>query len=277
MTALWCNGQWMEPREFSVESTDRGLLLGLGLFETLLAIDGVPVFAERHLARLRSACLRLGWCPDLSHDFPTLMADLAQRNALGSGRSRIRLALTAGSGPLHDLALGADHRIWMSAMPAAAHPMTTSAHLSSWVKNERSPLAGLKCAAMAEHLVALEHAVRRGFGDTVFSNTVGHLCEASTSNIFAVENGTLFTPSLASGCLPGITRAVVLERAASLGIPCVETDLTPDTLRTADEWFLTSSLRGLVGISRFDDRDFFPGPITRILRESWDAAILEGQ
>lgn len=272
MTHVWSNGQWLETAKILVSAGDRGLGLGLGLFETLLVSDGEPVFAERHLARLHAACLRLGWHPEFPC-FPDLMRELVQRNDLRRGRARIRLALTGGSGPLDDLALGADYRIWMTAARALAPPATTSACLSPWIKNERSPLAGLKCASYAENLLAMDHAARLGFEETVFLNTAGHLCEAAASNLFLVKNGHLFTPSLASGCLPGITRAVVIELAGTLGISCSEADLSEKDLESADELLLTSSIRGLVGVSRFEKRIFPPGDITHALRGAWDAAV----
>ena len=273
MTTIWCNGQWLDALDFTAMPTDRGFMHGLGLFETILAVDGRPIFAERHLARLVAGCERLGWTMGLL-DFSAIMAGLIVRNELEKGRSRIRLAISAGSGPVHDLELGADHVVWMLATPAAEPPLTTTANLSPWVRNERSALSGLKCASYAENLIALEHAARLGFEETVFLNTSGLLCEAATSNVFLVKNGEVFTPSLESGCLPGITRAVVFEMAARLGISCSECDLTTADLASADELFLTSSIRGLMGVSRFGARTLPAGPVTRALRAAWDAAIL---
>lgn len=246
---------------------------GLGLFETILAVNGQPVFAELHVARLRASCERLGWKPAFP-DFPQIMAELIQMNDLATGRARIRLAISGGSGMVHDFALGADHVIWMTAVPAIEPPLTATVNLSPWVRNERSSLAGLKCASYAENLLALQHAARLGFEETVFLNTAGSLCEAATSNLFLVRNGGILTPSTASGCLPGITRAVVITLAAEIGIPCEQRDLTRDDLFSADELFLTSSIRGVMGVSRFDDREFPPGPVTRVLREAWTKAIL---
>lgn len=269
MNPLWCNGQWLEARDLPVSPTDRGMILGLGLFETILAVDGEPVFLERHLARLRASCQRLGWQPDLP-DLREIMRDLLQRNNLTASRSKIRLAISGGSGPLHDLALGADHGVWVTAGRAAAAPAMT-AILSPWVRNEHSPLAGMKCASYAENLVALQHAARLGFAESVFLNTAGHLCEAATANLFLVTNGKLLTPSLESGCLPGITRAVVIELAPSLGIPCVQCELSPQDLHAADELFLTSAIGGPLGVSRFEARTFPPGPVTHALTELWNA------
>lgn len=271
MTHVWCNGHWLDPLDFPAAATDRGLTVGLGLFETILALEGEPVFADRHLARLRAGCERLGWLPEWP-ELLEIMGELITLNELADGRARIRLALTAGSGVSHDLSLGADHLMWMTAAPVVEPPESTTANLSPWRRNEHSPLAGLKCASYAENLVALAHADRLGFEETLFLNSAGHLCEAATSNVFLVENGMLLTPPLESGCLPGITRAVVIRLALNLGIPCAERELSAADLHAADELFLTSSIRGVMGVSRFGGKLMAPGPVTGRLRVAWHAA-----
>ncbi len=269
---IWCNDQWLDPLDFAVSPTDRGLMHGFGLFETILAVDGVPVFAERHLERLRAGCGRLGW----KWDYPEIrgvMDELIERNGLGAGRSRIRLAVTAGSGLIHSLAQGEDRVVWMTAVAAAEPPAATTANVSRWLRNERSALAGIKCASYAENLLALEEAARSGFEETVFLNTAGHVCEAATSNVFLVRDGVLGTPSLDSGCLPGITRQVVIGLAGKLGISCEEGSFSADDLRGADEVFLTSSIRGVMAVSRLEGRDLAAGAVTCRLRDEWAAAV----
>lgn len=274
MTRIWCNGQWIDPLDFSIAPADRGLMHGLGLFETILAIDGRPVFAKQHLERFARGCERLDWRIETA-DLAALMIDLLQHNHLGTGRARIRLALTAGSGAMGDTSLGGDRLHWMTATAAAEPPPTTSVNVSPFTRNERSPLAGLKCASYAENHLALDHARRLGYEETLFFNNSGHLCEAATSNVFLVTGGTLRTPSLDCGCLPGITRAVVIGLAARLGIPCMETRLSADDLHAADGIFLTSSIRGVMSVSRLDDRKLPPCETTTMLRKAWDQAVRE--
>ena len=245
---------------------DRGAIHGLGLFETMLAFDGVLVFADRHLARLRQGHEALGWTVDLP-GFQEIACELLSKNFLAKGRARIRLTVTAGSGPIHDLTPGDDRLVWMTAVPALVPPESLTACLSPWPRNEFSPLAGLKCASYSENLIALDQARRQGFDETIFLNTAGHLCEAATANLFLVKDGSLFTPSLASGCLPGITREVAIELAAEEGIPCEVGALVLADLQVADEVFLTSSTMGVVRLSRLGDRALFPGPVARRLRE----------
>jgi branched-subunit amino acid aminotransferase/4-amino-4-deoxychorismate lyase len=287
MQRLWCNGQWLAAGEFPAAPLDRGGLLGLGLFETLLGREGRAVFAELHLARLAAGCERLGWVPPQA-EFGELvpgMERLLQEEGLGSGSARLRLTVTAGTGPLADLAAGRDRLVWLMAAPAAAVPDALAVAISPWPRNERGALAGLKCASYAENLLALDAARREGFEETLFFNTSGELCEAATANVFLVQHGVVKTPPLASGCLPGVTRGLILALAKRAGIECVEATLGPEDLGTADEMFLTSATRGVVAVSRVAGmrlpvphiavglRLRMPGLAVR-LRELWEAEVL---
>ena len=97
------------------------------------------------------------------------------------------------------------------AAPMVPYPETTSAVTVPWPRNERGALAGLKTTSYAENVVALHHAKGRGATEAVFANLAGHVCEGTGSNVFYVVDGELRTPTLASGCLSGVTRALLLE------------------------------------------------------------------
>lgn len=251
---------------------DRGITLGLGLFETVLALDNRPVFLDRHLGRLRHGCSRFGWTSSFQ-ELPEAARELLVRNQLTTGRARIRLAITAGTGPFDNLAAGNDALFWMIALPAGESQRDIAVNIATWPRNERSPLAGLKCASYAENLVALDHARRSGFQETLFLSTAGHLCEAATANLFLVKNQILRTPPLESGCLPGIAREVVIELAQRDGMETRTETLVPADLDAADEIFLTSSIKGLVRVSQVGEKTYPPGTITPRLREMWAAEI----
>lgn len=272
MTRIWCNGVWLDALDFTTAPTDRGLMHGLGLFETILALDGRPAFAELHIARFIASCRRLGWTPVLP-DLQQVMAELLETNELSTGRARIRLSISAGTGMVHDLSLGADYVVWLTAVPAPDPPVSATANLSPWARNERSALSGLKCSSYAENLVALQHAAGLGFEETVFLNSSGNVCEAATSNVFVVRDGKVFTPPLDAGCLPGITRGLAISFAGKLSIHCEEKNLSAEDLRTADELFITSSIRGVMGLSRFEERTLEVGPVTQALRQAWTDAV----
>jgi branched-subunit amino acid aminotransferase/4-amino-4-deoxychorismate lyase len=275
MNAFWCNGHWLEGAEFPVLPLDRGMVLGLSVFETLLGLNGRAVFVERHLARLAVACERLGWVPPQTDfgDLAAVMADGLQRVHGATGRARIRLTVTAGSGPFTDLTAGRDRRVWLLVSPAEPAPETMAVTISPWPRNERGALAGLKCASYAENLVALDCARRGGFDETLFFNTADELCEAATANVFLVKNGVLLTPPLTAGCLAGVTREGVLGLARQAGIATDEATLKMADLAAADEVFLTSATRGPVPVSRVNQRQLPASPIGNKLRALWQESV----
>ena len=272
MSVFWSNGQWMDADAFPVSPRDRGLMHGLGLFETILAVDGVPLLLDRHLTRLRDGARRLGWSLDEA-GLPEVMGELLIRNRLVSGHARLRLAITAGSGSLDDVRQGEDFRMWLTATAVEIRDAGLRVMVCPWRRNEHSPLVGLKCASYAENLLALQQARQSDCDEVLFFNTSGLLCEAATANVFIAHQGRLLTPDLSSGCLPGITRGFLIEQAQHLGIPCAEASISSETLDAADEIFLCSSTRGPVPVIRVGDRNLNVGPLTRHLKEAWLAAI----
>jgi branched-chain amino acid aminotransferase len=136
---------------------------------------------------------------------------------------------------------------------------STAAITVPWTRNERGALTGLKTTSYAENVVALARAHEQGATEALFANTVGQLCEGTGSNVFVVLDGETHTPPVASGCLAGITRALVVEWTGAR-----ETDLPLDVLDRADEIFLTSSLRDVQAVHRVDARELSPtpGPVT---------------
>lgn len=272
MAFFWCNGEWMEAGEFFLPPTDRGVILGLALFETMLANDGQPKFVASHLKRWRAGCERLGWkFPDI--DLADIGSELLGRNGLTEGRGRLRLTMTAGSGSVFDVSSGTDSKIWLTATPVDEPPASIAVLVSPWKRNASSPLAGLKTASYAENILALDHARKAGFGETLFLNTEDKLCEAATSNVFIVRDKRVLTPSLESGCLPGVARSVVIDLARTQGLECLETTLERIDLENADEIFLTSAIRGPVPVSRLDQRLFSGTPVGLALQQWWKDAI----
>jgi branched-subunit amino acid aminotransferase/4-amino-4-deoxychorismate lyase len=256
---IWCNDEFLDG-PLAVSPADRGLTNGLGLFETVLALDGKPVALDLHLGRMKEGAARLGWSFD-DEDLGHVIAKLLGRKGLEEGRARVRIAMTAGAGDLRDLARGSDALLWITA--AACPPPAESVTLAtaSFPRNERSPLAGLKCASYAENLFALDHARRAGADEPLFFNTRGELCETASANVFLVKDGVIFTPPLTSGCLPGTMRQRVMQR-----VEVREVVLTASDVSSADEMFSTSAIRGVVPVSGIDGRSIPIGPVTAKLR-----------
>jgi branched-chain amino acid aminotransferase len=134
-----------------------------------------------------------------------------------------------------------------------------------WPRNERGALAGVKTTSYAENVVALAYATERGAGEAIFPNLAGNLCEGTGTNVFYVVDGELRTPTLGSGCLAGITRALLLEWYGGR-----EVDEPIDVLGSAEEIFLVSTTRNVQAVTRCDDRELAgPGPVTTECQKVW--------
>jgi branched-chain amino acid aminotransferase len=149
--------------------------------------------------------------------------------------------------------------VFIGSSPSRGWPPSAAVVTVPWPRNERGALAGIKSTSYAENVVALAHATARGASEAIFANTIGNLCEGTGTNIFVEYEGRLVTPPLSSGCLAGVTRALVVESMA-----VEELDVPVEILQTTTEAFLTSSTRDVMPIDRIDDRSMVPGPLTAV-------------
>jgi branched-chain amino acid aminotransferase len=245
---IWIDGELVDPAAAGVSPFDHGLLTGDGVFETLRIYGGTPFAARRHLERLAHSAGGLGLrLPEV--DFRAAMEAVVASEGLADGR--LRLTVTGGVAPLGSDRGDARPSAIVAATAMVPWPPTTEIVVVPWRRNEHGATAGLKTTSYAENVIALAYAHERNAGEALFLNTAGHLCEGTGTNVFLVLDGELVTPSLASGCLAGITRALVLELTGAR-----ECTVPGDALNAATEVFLTSSTREVQPVGQ-------PGPITR--------------
>ena len=269
----WVDGRLLADPEAPVLGvTDHGLTVGDGVFEAVKVVDGTPFALTRHLRRLARSASALGLpAPDADQVRAGVRAVLADEHvALG----KLRITFTAGPSPLGSGRAAADQaRPTLVVVATSMDPSPASAAVATvpWPRNERGALAGVKSTSYAENVVALAHAAERGAGEAIFANLAGHLCEGTGSNVGYVVDGEVRTPTLAAGCLAGITRELLLEWA-----DVREVDEPVGVLASADEVFLMSTTRDVQGVHRVDGRDLdAPGPVTRALQEVWRAREAE--
>jgi len=263
---------------------DRGFLYGDGVFEVLRTYRSEPWRLEEHLGRLTLAARRVGITVPISNArwIAEVRAVLSERPA-GSD-SVLRLALTRGVGsPGLDPSLATvPTRLTLAtplpALPASLYQRGQSATLTTvdraTPREGMLSLSGVKSSNYQLHILALRDARGRGFDDALLLSSDGALIESTSANVFVVSGLELRTPSLESGPLDGITRAEVLSIARELGVATVCSRLDASDLWTADEVFLTSSVRELVPVVRVDDHevgDGAPGPLTRRLHAAYRA------
>jgi len=262
---VWLNGELQSAATARIAPFDRGFTVGCAVFETLRASKGQALAVTRHWRRLVGSCRILGIHPPKRKVFADSLQETLRANHLRE--ARVRFTITAGDtvnpSPLHS----GPPTILVHAVPAPKYLKAESVLTAPWFRNERSAITGAKCASYAENMIALAYAHARGAGEIIFRNTRGELCEGATTNLFVVQDRKVRTPPLESGCLPGVTRQIVLELCRNHEIPCSEVPLHPEALSEADEAFLTSSLRRVQPIATLDGRRLpkAPGPVTRRL------------
>ena len=240
-------------------------LYGAGIFTTIALANGEPMLWEKHWRRLIQNAVKIGL--DVSTiDERTTFADLLtaiEKAGVSDGRARITFSDQRPSQIWPGSALGNVHTD-LDIIVAKARPVPQNFRLgvSKYTINSRSPLAGVKSCNYLENIQTLDEAKRRGFDEAIRVNENGHVTSAAMANLFWLNGGELFTPSLATGCLAGTTREYILEN-----LDCREIEAQIDEPKTADAIFLTSAGLGVVEVAEFDSRQLVPSdhPITTIL------------
>jgi branched-chain amino acid aminotransferase len=263
---IWCRGEIVPDDVLRVSVLDRTFEHGLGLFETFRTWNGHPTLLSLHVERMERSARELCLAVD-----PTQLPDTAavlylieaNHASLTPGKdARLRLTLSGGCATT----VASRSTLWMTAGPL---PPTRE---SGVIITEISQVPDDDCLARHKTLnywrmrIAHANGVANRSDDAICLTPGGFICETCRANIFLIEAGRVYTPGLGGPLLPGIMRAVVLARARHLGLEAVECLLPLDRIRTADEAFLTSSLRGMLPITRLLDRELpSPGPVTRQL------------
>jgi branched-chain amino acid aminotransferase len=254
----WVNGRLLDDASEPVLAVDdHGVTVGDGAFETLKVVDGVPFALTRHLERLARSAAGLGLPAPDADEVRSAVRSVLSGTPLALGK--VRITYTAGRSPLGSpRAEQPGPTLIVVADALAPRADSTAVVTVPWPRNERGALAGLKTTSYAENVVALAHANARGAGEALFPNTAGDLCEGTGTNVFYVLDGELRTPTLASGCLAGVSRALLLEWFGAH-----EVDAPIEVLSSASEILLVSTTRDVQPVHRCDGRDLeVPGPVT---------------
>jgi branched-chain amino acid aminotransferase len=274
---VWVDGSLVDEHEARISPFDHGLLTGDGVFETLRVYRGEPYCWRRHYERLARSASGMGLAIPPSEAMRRAALDVIDANGLTD--ARLRITLTGGPSPL-----GSERGrvtptliLAVSELPPPGPATPVEVVTVPWPRNERGALAGLKTISYGENVRALAVAKEAGADEAIFANTRGELCEGTGTNVFVVTAGVLRTPPEESGCLIGVTRALILDLADGLAIGAEEATLPLTAVATADEAFLSSSTRELQPISAVDGNPLpvAPGPVTTLLADAFRRMVAE--
>ena len=282
-TTVNVNGRVVDREQAVVSVFDHGFLYGEGVYETLRTYNGQAFLFGRHMRRLRNSAGMLALSVPLTDEqidgrFRETMS------AAGLGRDAgaeayIRILVTRGVGDLsYDPADCPTPTVIVIVKPHVAPPREAyeqgvAVALVPIIRNHPGTVNPLiKSNNLLNNALAMQDASRRGGFEGVMRNYRGEIAECTTSNIFIVKDGTVFTPSLEAGLLAGITREFLFEIGPDAGIPVREAVLRDPDLFGADEVFLTSTTREVVPVVQVDDTRIgtgVPGPVARALLEAF--------
>ena len=262
------NGDIRDTRDAVLSPGQVGFLNGWGVFSTLRVSDGVLFAYARHYARMQrdAALMRVPFTisPESLQKSLTSLID-----ANHAFNATLRVAIVRNKGGLFEapqIASDAD----LIAFTADLTNWGNGVHLN-FVPNARhgaSPFAGLKVTSWAQNLTWYEKAHQDGYDEVLLLNEHGHVSECTSANVFIVRGNEVLTPPLATaGCLPGVTRALLLEEIRIPDVTIREQSFTPAELEAADAVFITSTTRDLVPVLSVDRRPLKQSPeiINRLL------------
>jgi len=285
---VWFDGRIVEATEPVLTAFDRGFQLGDGVFETLRARSGRPTELPEHAARLQrsAAGLAIPLPDDIERTLAHAIEELLVTEGLSGpdGDASVRVTVSRGAFFGRGLLPPKEHPIpaivvqaWPVPPPPAAH-LEVGLHLvvSSVRRDPENPLNALKTTSRADYVYARIEARTAGADDALFLTVDGYLSEATSANVFIVRGDELATPALACAILPGTTRDWILRWGSTAGLRPVEGWLTARDLAEADEAFLSSSVAGILPVTRFAGEAIGtgrPGPWTMRARDDREAFI----
>jgi branched-chain amino acid aminotransferase len=282
---VYIEGRVCLPEEAKVSVFDRGFLYGDSVYETIGTAYGRLFAARDHLDRLARSAERIGLRVPPRAEIERAITETVA--AAGNPESRVRVILTRGVGKLDlDPATASETQLMVIVFPLGAptpemYAKGVAVAVVSITRN--SPRAidpAVKSGNYLNNVLALGEARRRlGAYEAILCADDGSVAEGSTSNVFVVVGGQVRTPPPEVGILDGITRAKVIELARANEVPFAERRFSPDELRAAEEAFITSATRGVLPVTRVDDRPVgagTPGPVTRRLMSLYDELARRG-
>jgi branched-chain amino acid aminotransferase len=244
------NGRIREADDPMLRPGQLGLLAGWGLFSTLRVMDGVLFAWEHHWARMSrdSALMNVPLPPDPEQVHQDLLKLIEANNA---SNATLRVVVVRNAGGMWEGApTGRDSDL--IAMTANSNPWGDSVKLvyQTGGRFAGSEFAHAKITSWGANLRFYEKAHEQGFDECILLNERGEITECTSANIFAVHGSEVFTAPVSAGCLPGVTREILLNEIRVPGVRISEKILRPEDLESADDVFITSTTRDLLGVAQ---------------------------
>lgn len=265
------NDRVLPIEEVRLSPGQAGVINGWGIFTTVRIVEGVPFAFERHWQRLERDAARTH-CP-----FPFQretvrgqLGEVIRANRVSEGCARVYVIYNQiGFWRSEENFPQVDLILYTAPLPSYREPARLA--LRAHGRHAASPLSGVKVTSWLNNVWNLYEAQQAGCDEVVLLNERGEVAECTAANVFCVRGGRVATPPLDSGCLEGITRDILLEIGASVGVPVEEKVLRPEDLYGAEEVFISSTNRSMVAVGEIDGHKIAsaPGPIVQKLERAF--------
>ena len=254
-----------------------GLICGWGLFTTLRMARGEAFAYERHWRRLEkhAAIIKLPM-PYAAAKVRIHLHEVIRANKVTEGCARIYLVYNnVGSWQSDEARPQVDLLICSAPLPQYA--TTSRLSVRQQGRHAAGALSGIKSISWLNNVWALAESNKEGFDEVVLLNERNEVAECTSANLFTVKNGKIATPPLNSGCLEGVTRGILMEIAPEAGVSIAEQTLHLDDLYNAEEVFMASTNRNLLGVSEIGGHAIAnaPGPVTTRLNQIFNEYVDE--
>lgn len=276
---IWLNGKMTPWRDARVHFLTHGLHYGSGVFEGLRAYGGVIFKLQEHSQRLLESCRIMDM--NITYTLEQInqaCLDCVKENKVMDGyvrplawRGSEQMGVTAQQTKIH---LGVAAWEWPNYFGAKAKESGIRLKTSRWRRPapDTAPVHAKACGLYMICTLSKHEAENAGFEDALMLDYRGRVAELTGANFFMVKNGEIHTPT--PDCfLDGITRRTVIQLAKDSGLRVTERTIMPDELKTADECFATGTAAEVIPIGGIDDLSFTVGPVTRLLRENYEALV----
>lgn len=276
----WMNGKYVENTELAVSPTDHGYLYGLGFFETFRTYNDHPFLWDEHCARIQKALEEYRiTMPYTFEELWGVIIELNRRNGQTDGYFRLNISAGEGGVGLGNTSYpNPNVIIFRKELPTVSRGSEKKAVWLHTIRNSPEQEIRYKSHHYANNVRARLELPSLKNVEGFFVNAEGYVAEGITSNIFWVINNELYTPSISTGILPGITRQHVFNLADEAGLCIHEGEYKPQDLENAEECFITTSIQELIPIRVLGEKSFLgnEGVIYRHLHSMYIVSIEKG-
>lgn len=274
------NGEILSNDGPTIKAGNRGYLYGDGVFESIRILNGKPINMENHVKRMLEGAKMIKMRPPSYFDvdfFTKNITELLEKSGIREGgRCRIHLDRSAG-GTYKPESNEVEYYVEVYPIENNHFELNTKGFevdLFMDIKKPKTSLSNFKTKNGLVYVIASITAKEKGLDDYLIQNNTGGILESTSSNMFVVSNGVLYTPGLEEGCLAGTMRMQIINLAIENGIKVYECNILPQNLLVADEIFLTNAINGIQWVQGYRTKRYFntvSKKLIELLNRKWHA------